>query len=151
MMKQVNIDLGKMNLIYKPKEKNLEVAINALVHNGAIDENWAWMYISLIIENAKLLIKDEKPDKLLQFFDDDSDIVTLFNALNSLLKEYKFDKKQKSKSRINNINKNNASSKGNSIDYINQTPSLSTSIDYANQVSSKSTSIDIDYNKSSIK
>ena len=41
-------------------------------------------YISLIIANAKLLIKNEKTDKLLHFFDDDSDIVTLFNALNFL-------------------------------------------------------------------
>ena len=182
MMKQVNIDLGKMNLIYKPNKKNLEVAINTLVHNGAIDENsfeitelgneilrfdfipiqyattvakysksftnlkekrcanFISSYISLIIANAKLLIKDEKPDKLLQFFDDGSDIVTLFNALNSLLKGYKFDKKQK---RYSRKSKSKTPSQSN---YTNQAPSLSSNIDIDNNNRSfdMNDSIDID-------
>lgn len=139
MMKQVNIDLAKMKLIYEPNKKNLETAIKILMDIDAIDKNtleitdfgnellkfdfipiqyatavvkysksfndmnekkcsyFISAYISLIIANAKLLIRDEKPDKLLKFFDEDSDIVTLFNALNSLLQEYKsFNNRQKS-------------------------------------------------------
>ena len=52
------------------------------------DRNFAYFitaYISTIITMDKLLIREEMTELMSQFYDEDSDLVTLFNALNSLL------------------------------------------------------------------